>query len=120
MMIPRFALAAFAILSLFATSDAYCLKPQCMTNPCKTVQVQEPAKTITFVNVAKISIYIYWLDWDGKYTFYKLLAPGESYDQQTYEHHVWAISTSNGNSNTYPWYYQVDKDDSTVPLWIGQ
>lgn len=55
------------------------------------------ATTIRFGNQSANPVSVYWIDFQGNRTFYKGLQPGESYVQQTYLEHVWAITDAGGN-----------------------
>lgn len=47
---------------------------------------------VTFVNHSGVPIRTYWLNYEGKRVFYREIAPGASYVQQTYVTHPWVIT----------------------------
>ncbi|WP_063710792.1 hypothetical protein [Actinokineospora enzanensis] len=66
----------------------------------KAVPDRSPASDhsviLTFANRLTISVAVSWVDFDGHEVFYRQLAPGESYQQQTFTGHVWVVRTENG------------------------
>lgn len=53
----------------------------------------DQATTIRFVNDSGADKVVYWLNFDGLRVFYARLAPGESYDQQTFVSHPWVVTS---------------------------
>ena len=49
---------------------------------------------VTFVNHSALTVRTYWLNYQGKRVFYAEVAPGSSYEQQTYVTHPWVITNS--------------------------
>ena len=52
---------------------------------------------ITFANESGEEVKVYWLDFQGNRKLYRVLHPGESYDQETYLTHPWLITDSREN-----------------------
>ncbi|WP_203825948.1 VHL beta domain-containing protein [Actinoplanes palleronii] len=53
---------------------------------------------IRFTNTTSATISVSWLNYDHNRTWYADLAPGQSYDQQTYTGHVWVITRTGGTA----------------------
>jgi hypothetical protein len=51
--------------------------------------------SVKFINQRNHRINIYWLDYQGIAQFYRSLAPGEWYVQQTFMTHPWWVSDEN-------------------------
>jgi TIR domain/VHL beta domain len=49
---------------------------------------------ITFTNVGKRELEVYWIGYDGVEKLYYTLAPGTSYDQRTYVSNAWVVRDS--------------------------
>jgi hypothetical protein len=47
---------------------------------------------VEFVNDTTAERRTYWIDYGGKRVLYATLAPGESYEQQTYVTHPWVLT----------------------------
>jgi len=47
--------------------------------------------SVKFVNNSNEVVNIYWKDYQGNEKFYNKLAPGQSYDQQTFVTHPWIV-----------------------------
>ncbi len=60
-------------------------------------------------NISQFYRYVdvYWVDFNGKWIFYKKLFPGQSYSQQTYVGHQWVAKTDAGDCEYFsiqqPW-----------------
>ncbi|MCB0146804.1 MAG: hypothetical protein KDE01_04055, partial [Caldilineaceae bacterium] len=50
---------------------------------------------LRFVNNSDAMGFVYWLDFDNQLQEYAVLAPGESYDQATFEGHQWEVYDAN-------------------------
>ncbi|MCW5842218.1 MAG: PD40 domain-containing protein [Caldilinea sp.] len=50
---------------------------------------------LRFVNNSAAMGFVYWLDFDNQLQEYAILAPGESYDQATFEGHQWEVYDAN-------------------------
>ncbi|MCO5212373.1 MAG: hypothetical protein M9936_21960 [Caldilinea sp.] len=50
---------------------------------------------LRFVNNSDAMGFVYWLDFDNQLQEYAILAPGESYDQATFEGHQWEVYDAN-------------------------
>lgn len=51
---------------------------------------------LTFTNRRSSSVQVDWIDANGRTVDYKVLEPGESYEQQTYSTHPWLVTDSDG------------------------
>jgi hypothetical protein len=58
----------------------------------------EQPVSLKFINQRNHRINIYWLDYRGIAQFYRSLAPGEWYIQQTFMTHPWLVSDENNRS----------------------
>ncbi|KUL41401.1 VHL beta domain-containing protein [Actinoplanes awajinensis] len=54
--------------------------------------------SIRFTNTTSETVSVSWLNYDHNRTWYADLAPGQSYDQQTYTGHVWVITRTGGTA----------------------
>ncbi len=54
--------------------------------------------TISFVNKAKKTVKVYWLDHDGDRVLYATLEEGETHEQPTFLTHPWLITNEDGDS----------------------
>lgn len=52
---------------------------------------------IIFNNKTTVPIKIFWIDNEGVKKFYKELAPGTGYRQETYVNHIWVVTGASGN-----------------------
>ncbi|RZI38291.1 hypothetical protein EGT07_34960, partial [Herbaspirillum sp. HC18] len=50
------------------------------------------ATTISFINLRKDPVKVYWLTYAGQRKFYVDIAPGAQHDQPTYLTHPWVIT----------------------------
>ncbi|MFH8794133.1 caspase family protein [Streptomyces sp. NPDC017941] len=56
----------------------------------------EQSTHIEFSNACEQSLRLYWLDYEGHAQLYRVLAPGESYLQQTFVSHPWISVEAGG------------------------
>ncbi|PCH45438.1 MAG: hypothetical protein COC23_07335 [Hyphomicrobiales bacterium] len=57
--------------------------------------------TVTFVNRSPKMQAIYWVDFNGHPKHYRNISPGQSYNQSSYQSHVWYVweGFKNGHCN---------------------
>ena len=72
--------------------------PPTVNVPASKSTLGEQATTINFVNKSQIEVKVYWVDYTGAEKYYKTLAPGESYVQETFATHPWVARTSSTNA----------------------
>ena len=53
---------------------------------------------IVFVNRTSSEILYYWIDFEGKETYYGSVAPGAEVTQHTFDGHIWVAKDANGTS----------------------
>ncbi|KAF9458402.1 von Hippel-Lindau disease tumor suppressor, beta/alpha domain-containing protein [Collybia nuda] len=76
--------------------------------------------TITFINYLDVEVRVNWIDFDGKLKFYKALAPGSQYNQQTYVGHPWVVYTNTAYAVFHPLAgnnHRAIIDNPTRPGW---
>lgn len=56
------------------------------------------ATSIRFVNSSPATVTVMWLDYGHQRVRYADLAPGRSYEQQTYTGHVWVVTRADGTA----------------------
>ncbi len=66
-----------------------------VTHKNATKKTGEPV-TISVKNNLSESVYVYWIDYNGKEVFYFDLEPKQEKEQETYASHVWIVKTSKG------------------------
>jgi hypothetical protein len=59
----------------------------------RSINADTPTQ-VTFVNRGAVAIRTYWLNYQGRRVFYRDLAAGASYTQQTYLTHPWVITNN--------------------------
>lgn len=95
------AAAAVVILAAFApigTLASGVIKPDtaCADEATyKSLKGDDKAE-LTVINNSDETVKVYWLNYDGKRTFYRDLAPHTSYIQATWLTHPWVISSTVG------------------------
>jgi von Hippel-Lindau disease tumor supressor len=52
--------------------------------------------SITFVNRLREEVQLFWIDFQGAKQRYARIAPGQSFTQQTYVTHPWAVYNRHG------------------------
>ena len=66
---------------------------------CKAYQSapSNQAATVDFINDTDRSVKVGWFDFKGQIKVYRELAPGQSYVQATFTHHIWAVTDNADN-----------------------
>ena len=54
--------------------------------------------TITFVNKSQVEVKVYWVDFTGAEKFYKTLASGATFTQETWPNNPWVARVSSTNA----------------------
>jgi hypothetical protein len=87
-----------AVLTQFVATDAtttHVLIGQTAVTPAATCSSNSAtAVTYTFANLTSRKVDVYWVDQNCKEKFYQSLAAGASYDQGTFDGHVWRLYDS--------------------------
>jgi hypothetical protein len=52
---------------------------------------------VDFINDTDRNVKVGWFDFKGQMKVYRELAPGQSYVQPTFTHHIWAVTDAAGN-----------------------
>jgi von Hippel-Lindau disease tumor suppressor protein len=88
-------LVALVVVILCATKAARADKPivnlYCGAEFALRSRASDVSLHLEFANDTDGPIFIYWLDFEGHRVHYNTLAPGESYEQQTYVTHPWVV-----------------------------
>jgi hypothetical protein len=98
-------IVSLAAIALFASSAVGTLATDARPAPMASCASKGQLKSlnalhptaIRFVNSTKQIRVVYWLNYSGKRTVYKILAPGKTYAvSRTYLTHPWLIANSTG------------------------
>ena len=57
----------------------------------RSLRGDEPTR-LEFSNKRSGPVKVYWIDYDGRRQHYRDLAPGSSYEQQTFMTHPWVVT----------------------------
>src|SRR6267142_1545088 len=63
----------------------------------KSVAADIPA-LLKLVNRSRKTVKLHWINYDGKREPYATLAPGKSYEAQTFLTHAWLVTDEKGNA----------------------
>ena len=83
-----------ALAMLLGTTNAHAAGLTCPEEQQLHAVKGDVATSITFVNQTRRPVRVYWINYKGDRQFYAEVAPGRSYDQQTYVTHPWVVTNN--------------------------